>query len=342
MNQELLQAIFQDNAVGNKDTELENLKRRCEVLEAAVLSLALGVYDVQDYISLYAKFPRLRRRLKKCGQNMHIPLTKYHAVQFKKGGPPIQVDTQYLVESAISLERSRVLDLFKQGYHTVAGSIHAEHEALVRKSLIYKLLEKATKVMLMLLGIIISAGGLLIYVARRPKAVIKFVLRLDIPLTEKIRRVIHTWFPMLLNPERYLRDVHNDSNHRVLAELSNTLEGNWWNGDTGSYSDGGQFDDTMSDMVSEESGVALVSVDAPELQPTCDASPIEILSQTVISPRTDPVVIDALTDVCPSRNTIIENCVSSNHTTAHNEENIYGRWIVITVAIVLIIIYAML
>lgn len=348
MDQELLHAIFQDNTVGNKDTELENLRRRCEALEAAVLSLALGVYDVQDYVSLYSRYPRLRRKLKKCGQNMHIPLTKYHAVQLKRGAPPIQIDTKYLVESAMSLERSRVLDLFKRGYHTVAGSIYAEYEALVRKSLAYKFLEKATKLFLMFLGIVISACGLLVYIVRRPKAVIRFIFRLDVSLAEKARRVIHTWFPMLLNPERYLRDVHNDPNHRVFAELSNTLEANWWSGDTGSYSDGGQFDDTMSDIESEESGVVRVSIDAPRSQSMHDATPIEITSQFTTSPRIEPVVVETLADICPPRGNIIDDSGSPNHLdnsshpTAQDEDSIYGRWIIIAVATVLAIIYVIL
>ena len=335
MAQDLLHAIFQDNAVGNKDTELESLRHRCEALEVAVLSLALGVYDVQDYISLYAKYPKLRRKLKKCGQNMHVPLTKYHAVQFKKGGPPIQIDTQYLVESAISLEKSRVLDLFKQGYHTVAGVIHMEYEALVRRSIYYKFLEQATKILLMFLGIVISIFGLFVHIVRSPKKAIRFILRIDISFTEKVRRVVQTWFPMLLNPERYLRDVHNDPNHRVLAEISNTLEGNWWNSDMGSYSEGGQFDDTMSEMASEESGVALISVDAPDSQSICGASPIVGVPQFIVSPRIEPAIID----VCPSQSTSGQ---SSNNPATQDESSIYGKGIVIVVAAILVIVYIML
>lgn len=340
MTQDLLHAILQDNAVGSKDTELENLRHRCEALEAAVLSLALGIYDVQDYISLYAKYPKLRRKLRKCGHNMHVPLTKYHVAQFKKGGPPIQIDTQYLVESAISLEKSHVLDLFKQGYHTVAGSIHTEHEAIVRRSLYYKFLEQATKILLMFLGIIISAFGLLVHIVRRPKKAIKFILRIDISFTEKVHRIVHTWFPMLVNPERYLRDVHNDPNHRVLVEISNTLESNWWNADMGSYSEGEHFDDTISDMISEESGAPQPSADAPESQSICGASPIEGTLHSIVSPRIEPLVIGVLTDVRPPRNDIPGEPPSS--LTTQEGRSTYGQWAVIIVAVILAIVYIML
>lgn len=213
-----LNTLLLHSGVIARDAELDALRQRCESLELAVLSLSMGVYELEDYISFLARYPRLRRRLHKRLGAMHTPLMQYHSRPFAQAGRPVRLDSADMLATAVSIERASILSKLEGGFQTVAGKLVQMREQQRRNSFWYPVIERSMKCILFTFGVLYSAFHLCGFCLLHPIRVTHYCFK-PIPFSTKVRRVLFEWFPMCIDPQAFLRDMENPVDGDLINEI---------------------------------------------------------------------------------------------------------------------------
>ncbi|TNJ28248.1 hypothetical protein GMRT_14399 [Giardia muris] len=225
-----LNTLLLHSGVIARDAELDALRQRCETLELAVLSLSMGIYELEDYTAFIARYPRLRRRLQKKLGAMHTPLMQYHSRPFAQAGRPVRLDSADMLATAVSIERASILSKLEGGFQTVAGKLVQMREQQRRNSLWYPFIERCMKCILFTFGVLYSAFHLFGFCFLHPVRVVQYCFK-PIPFSSKVRRVLFEWFPMCIDPQAFLRDMENPVDGDLLNEIVNAAGFSRWQDD---------------------------------------------------------------------------------------------------------------